>query len=229
MASLLLISIIVLNFGMPLCNVRQLQFSNRMTTFISILGVCGSIFLISFCDAFWQYFLIYGIVFGMFIGFGYLAPIKNCYQHIPQLKGTNLMYFRYRYGNEGLCSGVCILGYGISSLLFNFILLALINPNNESSKALEDGRKIYSREVADNVPFALRIMSAIYLGIGLVGIALMNPPKDVQPPTKTAKDQEDGESVISSSEGTQPLLETKRQMTLRELAEFVVESTCWLI
>lgn len=88
MASLLLISILVLNVGMPLCNIRQLQFSNRVTTLLSILGVCLSIFVISFCDQFWHYLLIYGIFFGLFIGFGYLAPIKNCYLHIPHLKGT---------------------------------------------------------------------------------------------------------------------------------------------
>lgn len=88
MASLLLISIIVLNFGMPLCNIPQLQFSNRITTFISIIGVCGSILTISFGTQFWHYLLIYGIVFGIFIGFGYLAPIKNCYEHIPHLKGN---------------------------------------------------------------------------------------------------------------------------------------------
>jgi hypothetical protein len=87
MASLLLISIIVLNFGMPLCNIKQLLFSNRITTLISIIGVCLSVFTISFCDQFWQYLVMYGIVFGLFIGFGYLAPIKNCYQHIPHLKG----------------------------------------------------------------------------------------------------------------------------------------------
>jgi hypothetical protein len=23
--------------------------------------------------------ILYGIVFGLFIGFGYLAPVKNCY------------------------------------------------------------------------------------------------------------------------------------------------------
>jgi hypothetical protein len=89
MASLLLISIFILNVGMPLCNVRQLQFSNRITTLISIVGVCGSIFLISFGDQFWHYLVVYGIVFGMFIGFGYLAPVKNCYSHIPHLKGTH--------------------------------------------------------------------------------------------------------------------------------------------
>jgi hypothetical protein len=26
----------------------------------------------------------------MFIGYGYMAPIKNCYEHIPKLKGNQL-------------------------------------------------------------------------------------------------------------------------------------------
>lgn len=88
MASLLLISIFVLNVGMPLCNLKQLQFSNRITTLISILGVCLSILVISFGDSYAAYLIIYGIFFGLFIGFGYLAPIKNCYLHIPHLKGN---------------------------------------------------------------------------------------------------------------------------------------------
>jgi hypothetical protein len=91
MAVLLPVSIIVLNLGMPLCNIPQLQFSNRITTLISIIGVCASVFLLSFGDAFWLYVVLYGIVFGLFIGFGYLAPIKNCYQHIPDRKGRYMI------------------------------------------------------------------------------------------------------------------------------------------
>ena len=87
MAILLPISIVVLNFGMPLNNSPQLQFSNRITTLISILGVCAAILIISFSNQFWQITLLYGVVFGLFIGYGYLAPIKNCYEHIPQRKG----------------------------------------------------------------------------------------------------------------------------------------------
>lgn len=41
---------------------------------------------------------------------------------------------------------------------------------------MDDGRKIYTKDVADNVPFALRVMSGIYLAIGLIGVALMKPP-----------------------------------------------------
>jgi nitrate/nitrite transporter NarK len=88
MALLLPISIIVLNLGMPICNIPQLQFSNRLTTLISIVGICLSVLSMSFCNQFWHFLVLYGIVFGLFIGYGYMAPIKNCYQHIPELKGT---------------------------------------------------------------------------------------------------------------------------------------------
>ena len=87
MALLLPISIVVLNVGMPICNVKQLQFSNRITTLISIVGICAAVLIMSFGSQFWHFLILYGIVFGLFIGYGYLAPIKNCYEHIPELKG----------------------------------------------------------------------------------------------------------------------------------------------
>jgi len=42
---------------------------------------------------------------------------------------------------------------------------------------LDDGRKIYGKDVADNLPKALMIMSGVYLGLGMIGIALMVSPK----------------------------------------------------
>lgn len=87
MAILLPISIIVLNIGMPLNNIKKLQFSNRITTLISIIGCCISVFFVSFGNNFWVYLALYAMIFAIFIGFGYLAPIKNCYEHIPDRKG----------------------------------------------------------------------------------------------------------------------------------------------
>ena len=123
MALLLPISILVLNLGnlhnilgMPLINIKAIQFNHRITSAIAVLGVCLSIFAVSFGNRFAYYIVCYGIFFGVFIGYGYMAPIKNCYEYIPTWKG--------------LCSGVCIFGYGIAALLFNFILLKIINPDN---------------------------------------------------------------------------------------------------
>lgn len=64
------------------------------------------------------------------------------------------------------------MGFGLGALFFNLILLQLMNPKNESL----DADKHYSREVADNLPYALRVMSAIYLGLGLIGVFLITPP-----------------------------------------------------
>jgi hypothetical protein len=42
--------------------------------------------------------VIYGIFYGLFIGFGYLAPIKNCYDHLPNKKGKKNIIKVYALG-----------------------------------------------------------------------------------------------------------------------------------
>lgn len=72
---------------MLLPKINKLKFSNFLTSIISIIGISSSVFVISFSKSFALFFLFYGIVFGLFIGFGYVAPVKNCYEHIPDKKG----------------------------------------------------------------------------------------------------------------------------------------------
>jgi hypothetical protein len=64
------------------------------------------------------------------------------------------------------------MGFGLGALIFNLILLQLMNPNNESL----DADKRYSIDVANNLPYALRVMSSIYLALGLLGVFLIRPP-----------------------------------------------------
>lgn len=40
------------------------------------------------------------------------------------------------------------------------------------------GKVLFSTEVADNLPFAMRIMVLVYLLIGCLGIYLMRPPTE---------------------------------------------------
>ncbi len=81
------ISVLSVNVGMVFPRLPALTFSNRITCLISMIGVAVSVFTISFSHSFALYVLIYGIFFGCFIGFGYMAPLKNCYEHIPERKG----------------------------------------------------------------------------------------------------------------------------------------------
>lgn len=63
------------------------------------------------------------------------------------------------------------MGFGLGAFFFNFVVVALINPDNA-----QQTDHLFPREVGDNVPFTLRIMSIIYAAVGLVGCALIQPP-----------------------------------------------------
>ena len=62
--------------------------------------------------------IFYGCCYGVSIGIGYFPPIKNCYLHLPSRKG--------------LCSGICLSGFGLGSAIFNYLIVYLINPDNLS-------------------------------------------------------------------------------------------------
>lgn len=84
--------------------------------FIGIWGFAVSVLLASFMDALSTFTLFYGGFFGFFVGVAYMSPFKNTYS-----------YFPYR---KGMCAGVCMMGYGIGSFVYNQIFLHLVNPNN---------------------------------------------------------------------------------------------------
>ena len=50
--------------------------------------------------------------------------------------------------------------------------MALVNPNNEK----QGEGDLFPREVGENLPFALRILAAVYGAIGLIAFALIKPP-----------------------------------------------------
>jgi len=66
------------------------------------------------------------------------------------------------------------MGFGLGALFFNLILLQLMNPNNEP---INKTTHRYTEDIANNLPFALRVMSGIYLVMGLIGVYLVDPVK----------------------------------------------------
>jgi hypothetical protein len=81
------IAVIATNLGILLSNFKALTFSNRVTSLIATLGISLSMVLLSLVDHFAYYIVIYGLIYGLFIGYGYMAPLKNCYDHLPNRKG----------------------------------------------------------------------------------------------------------------------------------------------
>jgi hypothetical protein len=78
------------NVGMFFSNFKIITFSHRTVSLVCVLGIALSTFVLSFCKHFTLFILIYGVIFGLFIGYGYLAPLKNCFDYLPNRKGTNI-------------------------------------------------------------------------------------------------------------------------------------------
>ena len=91
--------------------------------FIGVYGMCLCVFVTSFFKSLLAYFFFYGVLYGFLAGFCYLIPMLNCYAYLPARKGK----FNCKLG---LCAGICMMAFGLGSLLYNYILLKLINPDN---------------------------------------------------------------------------------------------------
>lgn len=72
-------ALVFTNIGQVLSSFLSAKLSNQTLVIISILMISASVFSVSFATTFVGYVLLYGIIFGMAIGIGYVAPIKNCY------------------------------------------------------------------------------------------------------------------------------------------------------
>lgn len=116
-------------------------------TFLYALGV----FISSEVGSLWSFALFFSSISSFGSGIAYMAPIKNAYFYYPDRKG--------------MCAGVCMMGYGIGSFIFNQIFRAIVNPNNLPA----DKNHIFPLEVADNFPKALKVLSLVYFLIGAIG------------------------------------------------------------
>jgi len=90
----------------------------RIITLGSFALYAGSLVLLSFLENFYAYIAIYGLANGLFLGLPYILPINNACQYLPNRKG--------------LCSGICIMGLGFGALIFNEIIVMIMNPNDVS-------------------------------------------------------------------------------------------------
>jgi hypothetical protein len=65
------------------------------------------------------------------------------------------------------------MGFGSGALIFNFILVGIVNPDNEKQT-----NNLFPQDVGDRLPLALQVLSAVYVAVGLLGVALTIPTKE---------------------------------------------------
>ena len=82
-----------------------------------------------------------------------------------------------------MVSGIIIAGYGLGAFLFGLVALALINPTNAppTVHVIEGTKTVayFDESVYSRVPSSLRILSAIYIGVGSIGCILLKYPKGI--------------------------------------------------
>ena len=140
----------------------------------------GGVFVSSFIKSYILFCIVYPTLFGMGIGFSYMAPVVSGWEYFPN--------------RRGLVSGLIVLGFGFGSFIFGFISLAVANPENVDPELSVSGGKIFeaSSPIAGRAPKMLRINCAIWLGMLLVALPLI---RRKQQSNSVEEDQDDATSV----------------------------------
>ena len=88
---------------------------------------------------------------------------------------------RYFPNHKGLVSGLIVGCYGSATLIVSFMVVAIINPDN-CSPIYHKSQDYYEYpvNVINRVPLALKVVSAYFLFLALLGSLLLKNKKDHQ-------------------------------------------------
>eukprot|EP01017_Pseudomicrothorax_dubius_P010151 TRINITY_DN13594_c0_g1_i4.p1 TRINITY_DN13594_c0_g1~~TRINITY_DN13594_c0_g1_i4.p1 ORF type:complete len:298 (+),score=68.79 TRINITY_DN13594_c0_g1_i4:11-904(+) len=176
---------IFINIGLIIGVDLAENFGFRPVSFVCTALMSAVIFLASFVKTFWLFTLLYGILFGLCSGVFYMLPIYIGWNHFPK--------------KRGLVSGSIIAGFGLSTFIFNFIALQIVNPDNQKpGKKVFSGENVeyyFQDEIASKVPSMLQTLSVCYLILGAIGSICMRPPLKKNPLLSIP----DGRSISMSS------------------------------
>jgi len=166
-------------FGLPI-GVRTLPYfgSPRKMGFIVIFLIALFVFISSFIRVFGAFVFTYSVCFGFLTGLMYMTPIYVGMQFFPNRKGV--------------ISGLVLTGYGFGSFIFNYVCLAICNPDNlvacknpgDSEKFYQDcfdkNNKLVSStlHVAEAVPSMWRYLALSYLLIGWLSSFFLFDPNE---------------------------------------------------
>ena len=90
--------------------------SPKLMCFLGTSSYALGVFIASLMTDLWTFVFFFAACCSLGTGVAYLSPIKNCYLYYPDRKG--------------MCSGVCMMGYGMGSFVYNQIFRLIVNPNN---------------------------------------------------------------------------------------------------
>lgn len=148
-----------------------------------VAGFLGCAYL-SQADAFvW----VYGVTIGLGAGYASFTPIWRAWEFFPL--------------RQGLVTGLIVLGYGIGPGALGLLFTFLVNPHNEKptltvNRGITED-KLFTYDVAQKVPFALKTMACLFAGLFAISTALIFKAKVKREISESLA------SLISSKKDTQ--------------------------
>ena len=110
---------------------------------------------------------LFSIVFGISLG-----SLSSCI-FLPSL----WIIWNWITENKSVSSGIILTGYNFGPIPFSILFTMLVNPHDhKASNEDSEGDNMFERNVAENVPMALRVFSLSLLACSWVGI-LLTPRK----------------------------------------------------
>jgi MFS family permease len=145
---------------MPVGGYFEGVIGGRNVSAIAALVTAASQFLCAECESLTT-LLLCQCMFGVGMGFGYVAPMVVGYKHLPD--------------QRGLVSGVIVGGFGAGSFIFNFVVTFIINPHDTE---LDDDKYFDDPAIYNRVPTMFRTLGLIFLVLALPGAYLQRDPEN---------------------------------------------------
>lgn len=193
----------------------KLGFRASFAIFVTIFAT--SQLVCSFITEIWIFIPLYGTLCGIAQG-GYVLPLYCCWRY-------------FKPGGKAIVAGVLLSAYALAPIPTSYLALKLVNPDDIDQVVLPDGRKMFPAEVADNVPFFMRVLSAVVFTVGMTGVMMIKEPIssneiDSSMLTINASDsyvasQDDMDEPLNNNDGTNTTVEeTGRRFTFTQEVHF---------
>lgn len=142
----------------------KIGFRGSFITFILIFSI--SQFACSYIKEVWIFIFVYGIFAGIAQG-GYVLPLYCCWRY-------------FEPSEKAKVAGVLLSAYALAPIPNSFLALKIVNPDDVKEIELPDGRKFFPADVANNVPFFLRVFSVMIFCLGMLGVMFIKEPIDIE-------------------------------------------------
>lgn len=140
----------------------HLRLGPRYTTLIGGLLYTSGIFLSSYSSSVGMFYLTYGVMAGVGVGFVYVCPLSTLVKWFPN--------------HKGLFTGVATAAFALGGFIFKMVITDMF----------DIGSQMYTPEIVSNVFLTLAL---IYGVMTLVGASLLDVPEEPLPVKASCKPQ----------------------------------------